>query len=147
MRALRELYCLRSFDGDVRATLEAEFNRVLKKVRAALKGTLKVNERVHPLRIKIRNARYLGEILYVGDKAREFPLVRHLHSMESALGEVHDAIQFGDWALELSAPRQHMGELMSGIKRFEETTIHRGEKRRKELRHEIAQHLEEEPAH
>lgn len=83
MRALRELYCLRSFDGDVRAAFEAEFNRVPKKVRAALKGTLKVNERVHPLRIKIRNARYLGEILYVGDKARELPLVRHLHSWKA----------------------------------------------------------------
>ena len=76
------------------------YQRTLHKIRARLDKKLTANRQVHPLRVRVRQARDLATLFDAGHSAVAMRLRHRLNKLQQGLGDLHDAMLLKSWLRE-----------------------------------------------
>jgi len=118
--------------------LVAWFAQRLRRIDRTLAHKLKTPDKLHRLRIKVKNARYAAELLSTVAVGRRLEVVSLLKDMQTALGDLHDLTRLGEWLRESKLPMTVRTRLRRKIDTLEVKHRKRYLAGRKPLRRAIA---------
>ena len=127
-------------DGHEVRTLRARFDRLLGRIERRLGRNLERARKVHALRIRIKDARYLGE-MPPSPSRRTQSAIRQLGKMQGALGDLHDMEQLRVWLLKATLSSAARKKLQSSARTAELELRDQCERRRKPLQRAITRYL------
>jgi CHAD domain-containing protein len=123
----------------VQTLIRSRFERLLAQIDHGLRQDLKPR-RLHALRIRVKNARYLAEMLD-RSSGQQVSVAKQLRRTQDALGELHDMQQFAEWLPESPLPPTGRKELAPKVANLELRLSDRYRGRRKPLRRAITKYF------
>lgn len=125
--------------GSLRVPLSNSYTRLLRDIDHALRHKVNPADKIHRLRIKTRNATYLGGMLGSLSGQPDPSSLLRLRKMQSALGNLHDVMQFRGWLLAARLPDPARQILLRKVGTLKTRQLDRCRKQRKALRHAMKQ--------
>lgn len=113
--------------------LQARAERLLRRVASDLRRKPGRSHRLHVLRIRIKDARYLEEMLPSRSK-RDLALTRRLGQMQAVLGDILDMRKFQEWLSLAPLSDTTRRKLLSAAHTHEADLLDAYQRRRRRLR-------------
>jgi CHAD domain-containing protein len=121
--------------------LAISFSRSLRRINRQLGHKSQAPRKLHRLRLKMRNARYLSEMRATDFKVKQLAMLRGIRKMQNSLGDWHDSRQLIEWLCQGQRRLASNTPFIRKIRRTEERQYHLYRKYRKTANRELKQYL------